>query len=289
MNYRMNSTVAIGRHRLRESLIHPGFYLSLTISLLMGYAFVAAFVRSIDSSGFNYHANPLYDFVGGVLSGAFGSTILSRVFADGPLLFAMNVSFLPVLLYLSMTSVYRFGTEKSSGAIELLTYGPSDGTSYFLGSLAKDVLLSAAALLALILFFSLAGIVDNIAVTPRLFEEVFLLLFSAVAIFAYGILVSSITDSANSALSLFFAGFVLLAVSLVGSYAIVGGYVRSLSTIAAWIVQWFSPFFYWSLGTKAAIAGEFGGFVLGIAGLIVLTVAVLTASHFIIRSRGVRP
>jgi len=288
MNYRASSAMAIGKRRLFESLIHPGFYVALAVSLAVGYAFVAAFVRSIDSSGFNFQLSPLYTFAGGLLSGWFGGAVLTKVFADGPFLFAVNIAFLPVLLYLSMTSVYRFGTEKASGAIELLTYGPSDGTSYFLASMLKDLVLTVLTLVVFLLFFLAAAAVDNIAVTPRLFDTLILLLLASSAVYAYGVLVSVVTDSANTALALFLAGFIVLFVSLIGSYAIVGGYVRSLSTVAAWVIQWFSPFFYWSIGTQAAIGGEAARYLLGLLGLLVLSSAVLVGSHFIVRARGVR-
>ena len=286
---RLHAAVAIGKRRLFEGLIHPGFYIALTLSLAIAYAFVSAFIRSIDSSGFNYTMTPLYTFAGGLLAGAFGQAVLAKLFADGPFLFAVNVAFLPMLLYLSMTSVYRFGTEKISGAIELLAYGPADGTSYFFASMLKDLVLTLLTLVAFLVFFLAAGAVENIAVTARLFDALLLLLLSSLAIYAWGVLVSAVTDSANSALAIFLAGFVVLVVSLVGSYAIVSGYVQSLSAVAAWVIQWFSPFYYWSIGTRATIAGEGGLYVLGAVGLLVLTAALLVGSHFIIRQRGVRP
>ncbi len=289
MSYRINAALAIARRRLLEAFIHPGYYVSLAISLAIGFAFIAGFVRSIDSSGFDYKLTSLYAFAGGILSGAFGDGVVANAFADGPFLVAVNVAFLPVLLYLSMTSVYRFGTEKASGTIELLTYGPSDGTSYFLGSILKDMVLTVGTLLIFVLFFVLSAAVDNLALTQKLISSTALLLLVSLAVYSYGVLVSVLTDSANTALALFMSGLVLLALSLIGSYAIVTGYVRSLSTVAAWVIQWFSPFYYWSLGTRASIGHDAVGYVIGIAGLAALSAALLVASHYIIRFRGVRP
>jgi len=289
MSDRLHATIAIGRRRLYESLIHPGYYVALTAGLAVAYAFAAGFVRSIDSSGFDYTLNPLYNFVGGMMSGAFGAPFVGRVFARGPFLFAAHISFLPVLLYLAMTSIYRFGTEKSSGAIELLCYGPADGTSYFLASLSKDVILTAVSLAAFLGFFVAAGLVENLAITTALLVSLPLLFFSALCIYSYGVLVSVISDGANTALALFITGVLVFGISLVGSQAIVGGYLQSLSTVAAWVLKWFSPFFYWSFSMKAWSNDQIGLLFVGLLGQMVLTTTVLVGSHFLAKAKGVRP
>jgi hypothetical protein len=288
MDYRANAVLAIGRRRLFETLIHPGFYVVLTLGLAIVYALVSGFLRSVDSSGFDYTLTPLYNFAGGIIAGAFGAPFLGKLFADGPFLFALHIGFLPVLLYLAMSSVFRFGSEKTSGAIELLCYGPSDGTAYFLASLMKDLVLTAAALLAFLLFFIVAGVTDNLAVSAPFLVSLPVLFLACLAMYAYGVLVSVLTDSANSALSLFLAGFILFLVSLLGSQAIVGGYARSLTTVTAWIIQWFSPFYYWSIGMKAQANGEAGLFAVSLLGQFLLIAAVLAASHLIVKRRGVR-
>lgn len=289
MRYRVNAALVIGRRRIFESLIHPGFYIAVSISMLLCCVFISSFVRSIDSSGFNYEIGPVYRYLGGALSGAFGSSILSRIFVDGPFLLAANVAFLPVLFYLSITSVHRFGSEKASGAIELLTYGPADGTSYFLASMLKDAVLTLVALAALLVLFIFAGAVDNLAVTPRLFGCFLILFLTATSIYAYGVFISSLTDGANSAIALFLGGFALFAVILLGSYSLVGGYVRSLSNVASWTIQWVSPFYYWSLGARSITGGGAGTLLVSVGCLIGLTAGLLLASHFVIRTRGVRP
>lgn len=289
MNYRTHAALAIGRRRLFETFIHAGLYVALAVGFAIASAFTVGFLRAVDSSGFDYTLDPLYNFAGGILSGAFGSAFVSRVFADGPFLFAMHISFLPVLLYMAMTSVYRFGTEKSSGAIELLCYGPSDGTSYFVASLIKDAALTVVVLLAFLVFFVVAGLTDNLAITAPFLVSLIVLFVASLAIYAYGVLVSVLTDSANSALALFVGILMLFVGSLIGSEAIVSGYVESLSTIASWVIQWFSPFFYWSFSMKAQANGEIGLLFIGFLGQILLTLAVLFGSHLIVKTRGVRP
>ena len=125
MSPRLRATAVIARRRILETVISPGWYVAQTIGLLLAYLLVAGFVRAIDSSGFDYTLAPAYDLIGRSLAGAFGSTFVSKLFAEGPFLFTLYVGFLPVLLYLAVSSVFRFGLEKKVGALELLTYGPA--------------------------------------------------------------------------------------------------------------------------------------------------------------------
>lgn len=97
-----------------------------------------------------------------------------------------------------------------------------------------------------------------------------------------------LTMNASSALALFLGIVAFFLVVLFGSFAIVGEYVRSLSTVIAYAIQWISPFYYGNLSLQASTAGSPLGVIGGLALLAVLAALVLTASHFIIRARGVR-
>jgi hypothetical protein len=288
VNYRANAAVVIARRRVFEAAIHPGFSIALAVALAIAYMCIAAFVRSIDSSGFNSKTNPFYWFLGGLLASGFGETFASELFSHGPFLLAANAAFLPVLLYLSLTSIHKFGSEKAAGAIELLTYGPSDGTAYFLASMLKDMILSALTLVLLLVFFALSVVVENLVFDSRILGVSAAIFFTAVSVCSYGVFISVMTETANSAVALFLGGFVLLMVVLVGSYTLGSGSVHGISIVAAWVVQWFSPFFYWSLCVKAASAGDTLLFIAGLAGQVLLAGAALAASHHILRKRGVR-
>jgi hypothetical protein len=288
VNYRANAAVVIARRRVFEAVIHPGFSIALAVALAVACVCVAAFVRSIDSSGFNPKANPFYWLLEGLLAGAFGETFVSELFSHGPFMLAANAAFLPVLLYLSLTSIHKFGSEKAAGAIELLSYGPSDGTAYFLASMLKDMILSALALVLLIAFFALSVVVENLAFDSRIPGVMIAIFFTAVSVCAYAVFISVMTETANSAVALFLGGFVLLMLVCAGSYALGSSSVHGLSVVAASVVQWFSPFFYWSLCVKGASAGDSLLFIVGLAGQVLLACAALVASHHVLRRRGVR-
>ena len=187
-----------------------------------------------------------------------------------------------------MSSVFKFGLEKNAGAVELVAYGPADGTSYLIASYVKDLFLVLLAIIVIVAFMVAAAAVYNYVAGPELFLTALVAFFLSLALFAYGVLASMLTGNASSSLALFAGISAFFLVVLFGSFAIVGEYVRNLSTVVASAVQWISPFFYGNLSLQANAAGDSLGFFGGLALLVVLSAVILTASHFIIRARGVR-
>ena len=289
MSPRLRATAVIARRRILETVISPGWYVALTIGLLLAYLLVAGFVRAIDSSGFAFTLDPAYDLIGRSLAGAFGTTFVSKLFAEGPFLFTLYVGFLPVLLYLAVSSVFRFGLEKKVGALELLTYGPADATAYFLAALVKDLLLTLLSLAVLLLFLLVAAGLNNLVLGPAFFASLVILFFLCIAIYGYGILAASLTDNSASAIALFLGLVLVFSIVMVGSFTVVSGYVRNLASVFAWVIQWVSPLFYWDLALRFAEVGNWGLYALGALLLLVLAAAVLALSHLTMKVRGVRP
>ncbi len=288
MSDRARAARVIATRQVFEALISPGLYIALVVGLFLGTFLVSGFARAVDSSGFNPQLHPLYDLVARALEGAFGRTFVAALFAEGPLPFAFAVSFLPVFLYIAVSSVFKFGLEKNAGAVELIAYGPADGTSYLIASYVKDLLLVLLSSLVILAFMVAAAALYNYVAGPELFLTALVAFFLSLALFAYGVFASMLTMNASSSLALFLGIVAFFLVVLFGSFAIVGDYVRSLSTVVAGVVQWFSPFFYGNLSLQAHAAGNPLGFFGGLALLAVLSGVVLAASHFIIRARGVR-
>jgi len=208
--------------------------------------------------------------------------------ADTLFYLLQDAAFLPVLLFLAASSVYRFGLERKVGAVELLAYGPADGTSYFLAFLAKDLAATLLYLAALTGFLAVTAALHNLVLGPTFFHCLALLPFFAAAVYAWGIFASTLTDNSASALAVFLALMVFFLLVFLGSFTIVGGYVASLSTVLAWIVRWFSPLFYWDQALRAAEGARWPLYLLHLVLLLVVAAAVLAASHLILRARGVR-
>jgi hypothetical protein len=289
MNYRLHATRVIARRRIQELAISPGFYVAATLGLLLAYFLVAGFVRAVDSSGFDFRLHPVYDLLGRSLEGAFGGVVVKKLFAEGPFQLVLYVAFLPVLLFLAASSVYRFGLERKVGAVELLAYGPADGTSYFLAFLIKDLLATLLYLAALTGFLAAAAALHNLVLGPTFFYCLALLPFVSVAVYAWGIFASTLTDNSASALAVFLALLVFFLLVFLGSFTIASGYVASLSTVLAWVVRWVSPLYYWDQALRCAEVAAWPLFALDLALLLAAGAAVLTASHFILKARGVRP
>ncbi len=288
MTMRMNAIKVIAGQKLYETLIYPGFYVAMTLSLAIAFVLVYGFATSVGSSGFDPGVNPVYELISKSLAGVFGQTFADKTFSEGPFLFTLVVSFLPVLVYLAMSSAFRFGFEKSIGALELIAYGPADGTAYILASLAKDLACTAVFLVVLLSFFAISALVFNLVLGATFFLAFALLFFLAFAVYAYGILASVVTDNEASSVALFIALFVFFAFIYIGSFALAGGYVKDLAGTLAWIAQWFSPLFFWNAGLDSADGGNYLLCFGSLACTIALGVALLFLSHVILRAKGVR-
>jgi hypothetical protein len=289
MRTRINAAVIIAKRELFEGFISPGFYIAITIGLFVGFLLISGFVTSVGSSGLDYNAlNPFYNIIFKSLKGAFGDTFVNKLFSEGPFLFAIIIAFLPVLLFLSISSVFKFGFEKNIGIIELLSYGPADGTSYLCASLAKNCIVTGFSLLILFLFFSLAALINNLVPGSTFYFALPLLFFFSTAVYGYVVFVSVITNNAASSVAAFITILIVYVLLQIGSFALVGGYVRNLSGVVAWIIQWFSPVFYWHFGLDSVDYGNILGFFLSLLFLLMLACILLAASHFILKKRGVR-
>ncbi len=288
MRRRFHAAVVIARRQAFETLLAPGLYVTLALGLLLGFFLVAGFAASIDTAGFNPTLTPLYDLLGRFLAGSFGAAFVGKLFAEGPFLLALVVAFLPVFLFLAISSVFRFGQEKTSGAIELLTYGPADGTSYIIASFLRDVAFTAAALLVIAAFLWAAAALGNLVLGPMFLTLLPVLFVLSLAVSAYGVLCSVLSANASSALAAFLGILLVFLLILAGSLSIASGSVRTVASIAAAIVQWVSPFFYASLCVRAAQAASAGGVLGGLGLLAVLTALLLSAGHLAISRRGVR-
>ena len=289
MNQRLHATAVIARRRILETVISPGYYVALTIGLVLAHLLVAGFVRTVDSSGVNLSLVPAYDLLGRGLAGAFGGTFTTKLFAEGPFLFTLYAAFLPVLLYLAVSSVFRFGLEKKVGALELLTYGPADATAYFLAALIKDLLMTAVSLAVLTGFLLAAAGLNNLVLGASFVQHLVILLFVAGAFYGYGILAASLTDNSASAVALFLGVILVFGAVMIGSFAVIEGYVRNLASVFAWVIKWISPLFYWDLALRFAEVDNWGMYLACALLLVVLAAAVLAASHLTMKVRGVRP
>lgn len=289
MRDRLHAAAVIARTQLKELLLSPGPYVALAVGLALGWALCSGFARAIDSSGFDPRLNPAWDFLTRAFSGAFGPVFVERMLAEGPFLVALVVTSAPLALLLVIGTVVRLGMDRSSGALELVVFGPADGTSYFLGSFARDAVASAAGLVLIVLYFLLLAAARNLAVGPMAMAAVPVLFLLCLALSAVGILCSILLGNAAGALAVFAAVCAILLGALAGSLGTAVTTFRAGAQAASTILQWVSPFYYAQLCAQGYGAGSGLVYGSGLVLLAALTAAVLAASHAVMRHRGVRP
>jgi hypothetical protein len=288
MHERVHAMRVVARTQLKESLLSPGLYIALSLGLLIGWLLCSGFVRSIDSSGFDPRLNGFWDSATRALSGAFGPVFVEKLLAEGPFLAILAASVTPLLLFLAIGSVFRFGMEKAAGAVELFAYGPADGTAYFLGSFIKDAILSAGALVVLTAYFILLAAAQNLVVGPLFFAALPVVLLLSLSLSAFGILCSTVVSHAAAALALFLAVGVVFCGAMAGSMSASGSSLRAAGTAASTVIQWFSPLHYAAISARGYGGGSLLGYAGGLVLLAALSVAVLVGSHLLVRWRGVR-
>lgn len=288
LSRRMHAAVVIARRQVTETLLSPGPYVALAAGMLIAFFLSTGFVNAIDSSGFDPRLSPVWSFAVRALAGGFGPTFLERLLSEGPFLAALVISCAPVLLYLCVASVFRFGQEKSAGAVELLVYGPADGTSYLLATFFKDAALSACTVVFLALYFLALSMLENLALGPMFYTALPVVCLLSVALCAYGVLCSVAAENGASAFALFTGIVAVFTVLQIGSSIVEGPGVRAAAETVSAVIQWFSPLYYASLCARSFDGGNILEFLAGLALLPVLACAALAAAHLLIRRKGVR-
>ncbi len=285
---RVRAANVIARRQLKETLLSPGLPVALSLGMAVAYVLCTGYVNAVDSSGFDPRLSPFWSFVVRALSSGFGPGFVEKAFTEGPFLAAMALSYAPVIVFLCLGSVFRFGMEKSAGAVEMLAYGPADGTSYLLASFAKDGILAACSLAILTLYFSGIAAMENLALGPLFFASLPIALLLALGVFAWGLLCSIVADLPASGLAIFIGICAVFTALLAGSLVVGASPARAAAEPAAAALRWISPLYYSSLALRAYQGGSFSGYLLGLVLLAALTAALLAACHFIFRLKGVR-
>lgn len=286
MRDRLSTIFIIGKKRITETVISPALYLVMSGALVLGYFVIGEFVNSIGADGIDLGGSSVFGMLFNFLSGVFGYDQVDLIFSEGPYLFALYTAYFPLMLYLAISSVFKFGHEKSAGALELVTCGPADGTSCFMGSVVRDLLFSIIYLVIILVLFAVSSLLTNLALGGMFFQALITLIFFSAVIYAYGALASVIAESSFSGAGIFL-GFILLFVLIqISSVSVVGGVFANLGGFLSWIFQWISPFFYFNIGTAQPFSLlQWGGGCLLLAGLFC---AVIYAAVKVLGFKGVR-
>jgi hypothetical protein len=148
--------------------------------------------------------------------------------------------------------------------------------------------MTAIYLVLLYLFLLIAALLNNLILGPSFYYSLIVLFFLSIAVYAYGAFASSLTDNSASAIAVFLGLVLFFFIIMMGSFTIVSGYVRNLSSVLAWIIKWISPLFYLDLALRYIQVGNWGMYLVGNLLLLVLAAVVLLITHVTINARGVR-
>lgn len=285
---RIRAAGVITRQQLREVVASPGLFVALALGMVIAYVLCTGYVNAIDSSGFDPRLSPFWGFVVRALSSGFGPAFVEKLFAEGPFLAVLALAYAPVLLFICLGSVFRFGAEKNAGAVELLVYGPADGTSYLLASFTRDGITAACSLAVLALYFCVIAAAENLALGLIFLACVPIALLLSLGIFAYGALCSIIAEAPASGMAIFVGICLVFLLLLAGSSAVGTSAARAVAAPVSAGLQWISPFYYSALAFRAYEGGSLPGYLVGLGLLAALAAVLLAASHYAFRLKGVR-
>jgi hypothetical protein len=288
LRYRWYATLVLAEKRLREVLVSPAFYVTLTVCFLLASSSVTGFVSMIRADGINPSESPVYGLLFNLLRSVFGELFMNRLFAHGPLIASLSVTFFIFIMYLGLSTVSQFGHEKGTGALEVVTSGPADETSCFFGYFIFNAAASLLFLVAITFLFVVGAFIGNIAMSASFFLDVLFLLLGALVMFGYCVLASVLTRSSFAALAAFGAIMLFFFSVQFGIYGTISeGGNRVAGTLAA-IVQWVSPFFPINFGNEAVEYGSAAGLVPSVLVPVFVSFVLLAASHLVSRKKGVK-
>jgi ABC-type transport system involved in multi-copper enzyme maturation permease subunit len=202
------------------------------------------------------------------------------------------------MFFLALTSVATVARERDQGTLEVLFYGPVDHGAYILGKhLAQVVAYLAMSVALAALFLAYSGL-TGLRLGPEFALEVFLSLFTAAAVAAFGLLLSTLTRGVRGAYALFLAITVLFLAIHFGSQLLSGIrlsnnfspliFVRDLTIGLDAIVSVVSPFAVLETGVDAVVRHSVVDYVTMVLLSCAHCVVLLVGAIYFLRRKGVR-
>ena len=285
---RFRAVGVLGLRRVTEHFLAPATWVLAAFGLVLAFLLVGAFVKSVDSSGFDFSLRPFSEILYGIIGSAFGVTFVRQLFGDGPFALASFAACAPVLLYLCLASIQRFGYERRFGVVDLVAAGPADVPAYLFSLGAADLIVLAAYLAVTGLFLAASAVVWNLVAGLTLVMYLLGLLFFAASLLGLALLVASLLRQPASAVALFLVIAAALALAEIASFAAAGGTPGSLAIAASWVLRWLSPFYYADMARMAVRSGETLQFFIALLAQAILCGALLGGAYAAARSRGTR-
>lgn len=266
-------TIAVlGRRELLGVLYGPGPYVVVALGALATLPVVAGYLDAVERSGIL------------VLADAF--TL--------PFFVAATLA----ALFLALAAVATIARERDQGTLEVLFYGPVDGLSYILSKHLALVLAYLPMGLVLAALFLAYADMTGLRLPSAFPWELLLSLFTATAVTALGICLSTVVRSVRAGIALLAAvvglflairfGSELLSQLQVTNNVSPLLFLRDLAVSLDVVADYVSPFSVFQSGVEAVVRSDGGSYLLAILVSSLQAAVLLAASVRLLAWRGVR-
>jgi ABC-type transport system involved in multi-copper enzyme maturation permease subunit len=261
----------LAKRELRLTLFGSGIYLAILISLVISSTILQNYLEAVSRDRLLITASP---------------------FAY-PLFIATGVC----AVYLALASVTSIARERNMQTLELLFYGPVDHTGYIFAKYLKAVLSYFFIVMLVVCYFAVASLTSNLGLSFKFLGVLALSFFLSSCVITFGIFVSTLSESARTAV-LLLLGIVgsLVAVQIALEVLINMGdnlppallYLRNTLSILHAIVKWVSPFYYLDKGMEAVSLGSAAKYAVSGMSSAVYSAVFLVLAILALKVKGVR-
>ena len=262
----------LAKRELRSTIYGNGIYLTVSISLIVSSLVLYNQIKAVSRDQILITSSPI----------------------AYPLFIATGVC----ITYLALASLTSIARERDTQTLELLFYGPVDHVSYVFSKYVKGILSYLFIALFLTAFFIFSAITSNLGLSWKFLVVLVLSLFLASCVIAFGVFVSSLTESVRTAI-LLFLGIVGALISIqIGLELLVGIGDENLAPVLILLrkslsilhtgLKWISPFYYLDQGMEAVSLGSIGKYALSGISSIIYSSVLLLLSVLTLRRKGVR-
>jgi ABC-type transport system involved in multi-copper enzyme maturation permease subunit len=272
MAARWHAIRVLQAHDLRTIVFSPGLYIAVAAG-----AAAAAFIVSNDLDAIS--SNHVL-----VMADAFAAPFF--------------VSAMIAMFFLALSSVASVVREKDQGTLEVLFYGPVDQAAYVIAKYWAQVVAYIGMGLALAALFIAYASITGLRIGADFGFEVFLSIFTAAAVAALGLFLSTLTRNVRAAYALFLAVSAAFLTLHVGAQYLSGIrlannfspllFARDLTIYLDAILSYASPYAVFENGVDAIVRQSVVDYVEAILLSCVHVAILLVAATYLLQRKGVR-
>ena len=276
---------AVLRYRILEGLLDPGFHILLLVCMAFSMFAVRSFASAVISFGLDYERSPLLLFLAGIMESLYGENAATLLFAQGPLLILTFCCAVPLIVYLSVTTILQYGMERASGYSLILSAGPLDKGLDLLVFLLRNVILLSAGLLTYAIGFVWFSAITNVGIPKAFLFHCILILFSGTSVFILACISIVIPGRGYIGIVVFSVVLILLILAGAGTTLQAADALGGLLFRTGRILGFLSPAFYYVTGVLALLSDDPGRFIYSLWSILLLNTAIFAGFYFFATKR----